>query len=648
MQKYKFAFISNSDEFGEVVKQYSDPMTDDLIVRLATMEEAIPVARRFLDEGVEVILGGGGTGALLAKTIGQPVVKIARTHLDILCAFIKAKDYGSYIGLTSFAKPTYGIEIFEKLLSIKIRQIVFNTTAELMNGIAKAVDEGINCLVGGGICKKIAASLGGKGIVVLPTKETILQALQEARVIALARRVERENTKQLQTILESLKEGVIVIDNNGRIKIFNPIAANILGVKLQDTVGKPLKEVLKGTGLLKVLITGKPEMDKIRRVGDVDIVINTFPIVVNGEMRGIVATFREALKIQSIERKIREKLYAKGFVAKYTIGDITGQSLAIKQLLEKIKKYAQTDATILIEGETGTGKEIVAQSIHNLSNRKERPFIAINCSALPESLLESELFGYEEGAFTGARKGGKIGLFELAHEGTIFLDEIADISPGVQVRLLRVLEEKEVMRIGGDRIIPVDVRIISSTYKNLWQEVMVGRFRMDLYFRLAILRLYLQPLRERLEDLPYIAQELFSKYMSENLAFAQKVPQKILERMQKYYWPGNIRELDSLIKEYTILRDNSVSDEHLFLELLEELIMNHMAVSKETNIPSSEELKPDHLPKTLKERLDEYEKEIIKETLREVQFNKKEAARRLSISETTLWRRLYLSGGNNQ
>lgn len=634
-RNYKFAFISNSAELGELVKRCADPSTEDLVIKLATMEEAVSVAKEFLAEGVEVILGGGGTGSLLAQTLGQPIVKIARTHADIVRALIKAKNYGSYIALTSFATPTDGIEIFEELLSIKIRQIVFNTTEELINGISGAFDEGVKCIVGGGICKKIITSLGGVGIVVLPSKEVILQALREARAIASVRRREQEDVAQLRTILETIKEGVIVIDNGGKVKIFNQMAADIFGIVLKERLGEPLPNVIKGTGLLKVLKTGLPEIDIIRRVGDVDIVINTIPIVISGEILGVVATFKEAARIQNIDRKLKEKLYIKGFVARYTIDHIKGESLVMRQLVDRTRKYATTDATILIQGETGTGKEILAQSMHNLSDRRGKPFVAINCSALPESLLESELFGYEEGAFTGAKKGGKIGLFEMANGGTIFLDEIADIPSSLQVRLLRVLEEKEVMRIGGDRIVPVDVRIISSTYKDLREEVNLGKFRADLYFRLAVLKLDIPPLRKRPEDISSIVQEILYKYGRGT----KRISDKMVDRMKGYNWPGNIRELDSLIKRYVVLLGNLESDDHLLYELLQELDDTRGIGAKKGSIIHGE-LQIDTPPKTLKERLDEYEKIIIEETLKETQFNKRETAKRLGISANTLWRKL--------
>ena len=634
-KKFKFAFISNSKELAELVQRHADPASEEVITKLATMEEALPIAQQFLAEGVEVILGGGGTGSLLFHTLGQPVVKIARTHLDILRALMKARDFGKDIVLTSFARPTDGIEVFEELLSIRVRQLIFKTTEELITGITAAVHAGVSCIVGGSICTKIVISLGGNGVFVIPSKEVVLQALQEARAIAASRRKEKEDTEQLRTILETIKVGVIVIDNDGKIKIFNQMASDIFGLEMPKAIGHPLPEVIKGTGLLNVLKTGEPEIDQIRRIGNVDIVINSLPIKVDGRTKGCVATFKEAMRIQNIDRKLREKLYAKGFVARYTIDRIRSESAKMALLLEQVRKYAPTDETILIQGETGTGKEILAQSIHNLSRRKGKPFVAVNCSALPESLLESELFGYEEGAFTGARKGGKIGLFELANGGTIFLDEIADIPASLQVRLLRVLEEKELMRVGGDRIVPVDVRILISTYKDLAREVQMGKFRIDLYFRLAVLTLHIPPLRERPEDIPGLAQELLDLYSQGR----KTISAAMLQQLQGHHWIGNILELDSLIKRYVILLDRAKTDDRLLAGLLEDLRKSHMGLRDEGQ-PTFADNAPGYGAKPLKVKLEEMEKDLIREALRECQFNKKRAAQKLGISVNTLWRKL--------
>ncbi len=630
--RYRFAFVSNSSEIADVVKAFANPETEEMVVRLATMEKAVPVAKALLDDGIEVIMGGGGTGSLLARTIGQPVIKIARTHLDVITALMDAKKHGEYIALTCFKEAAHGLEIFENLLSIKIRQIVFITTNELKNGIAAAVREGVDCVVGGGICRKIAGSLGCEGVIVLPSEEVVSQALHEARAVAAARRKEAEYTRQLQTILQIIKEGVIVVDNTGRIKTFNQMAADILGIELDSATGKSLSEAVKGTGLLQVLSTGRPEFDQIRRVGGINIVINSLPIQMDGKNMGAVATFKEAERIQAIDRKVREQLYCKGFVAKYTIDQMASDNPAMKQLVKKAEKYTRTDETIMIQGETGSGKEFLAHSLHNLSRRKRKTFVAINCSALQETLLESELFGYEEGAFTGAKKGGKIGLFELASGGTLFLDEIADISTGLQVRLLRVLETKEVMRVGGDRYVPVDVRIIISTNKDLSRQVRKGNFRRDLFFRLSVLKLNLPPLKERPEDIEKIALALLKKYSNG----AKRISGKAMAWLRAYPWPGNIRELDSFVKIYVILLGDTPSSDHLVRELLHEFRSEHRVVASGDGFQYNE--LPEITTKTLRDRVAAFEVAVIRQVL--AGHNRRESARHLGISVNTLWRKL--------
>jgi len=634
-KKFRFAFVSNSSEIARAVKVYADPRQEEVIIKLATMEEALPVARTLLAEGVDVVLGGGATGKLLRRSLDQPVVTIARTHLDVLRALIKAQKKECCVGLTSFEQPTDGVDIFARLLDMRIQQIIFNSSTELVAGIRKAVGEGVECVVGGGICSEIASSLGVEGIVVTPSNEVIQRAFEEARSIAAAQRKEREKAEQLQIILQTVVEGVIGVDAEGQVNILNQTAAELLRLDPEAAVGKPLPEIVKGAGILKVLETGMSDIDQIRRIVDTDIVINSIPVKADGKVRSVVSTFRQASRIQNIDRKLKEKLYAKGWVAKYTLDHFKGQSREIAQLRDKAARYAEADTTILIQGETGTGKEILAQGIHNASDRKDKPFVAINCSALPETLLESELFGYEEGAFTGAKRGGKIGLFELANEGTMFLDEIADIPQSLQARLLRVLEEKEVMRVGGDRIIRVDVRIISSTYKELAVEVKNQRFRADLYFRLAILRLHIPPLRNRIEDVPLLAQELFSRYCEGT----GKMPAGIVKQLKEYEWPGNVRELDALLKSYAVLLGRKNSDEKLFQELFAEVRANELISPSPVQQPSPG-LRIDRYKSNLKEIVEQFEVEQINEVLRDCKFNRQEAAKLLGISVNTLWRKL--------
>jgi transcriptional regulator with PAS, ATPase and Fis domain len=288
---------------------------------------------------------------------------------------------------------------------------------------------------------------------------------------------------------------------------------------------------------------------------------------------------------------------------------------------------------VLIIGATGTGKEIIAHSIHNLSRRARGPFVSINCGAISGDLLESELFGYEEGAFTGSRRGGKAGLFELAHNGTIFLDEIGDAPKRVQTRLLRVIQEKEIMRIGGDCLIPVNVRIIAATNKDLNNEVASGRFREDLFFRLNILHLFIPPLRDRIEDLPLLISRLICRKARKNQLLPVTVPQRCLDQLARLDWPGNVRQLSNFLDRLIILCEGTFSDK-IFNELFTELVEYSLAQ------PDAAAKPPAGLKNMMKEKSRGEEARIILTAFEACGFNKDLTAKHLGISRTTLWRKL--------
>jgi transcriptional regulator, propionate catabolism operon regulatory protein len=638
--RYRFAFVSNSAEIAATVKAFCDSELEQMEIRLATMEEAIPVARELLDTGVEVVLGGGATGKLLRKSLDQPVVTIARTPLDVLRALIKAKNLGKEIVLTNFDVLMEGLELYEELLGIRIDQLVFQTTRELVETLERKVRNGGKVVVGSGFCREICNSFSTEAIVIYPSREVIVRALEEARAIARESRKKQGDKRKLIAILQSISEGVISIDAQGTVTLLNETAARKLGLETEEIVGKPLPDPARGLGMLHVLETGVPDIDQIRRVAGSDMVVNTLPVQWDNKIQAVVSSFKLASRIQSIDRKLKQKLYTKGFVARYTMGHLKGESPAMQQLRQKTAKYAATDAAVLILGETGTGKELLAQAIHNASLRRSRPFVAVNCAALPETLLESELFGYEEGAFTGAKRGGKPGLFELANEGTIFLDEIADISAALQVRLLRVLEEREVMRLGGDRFVPVDVRLITSTWHDLAHEVKRRRFRSDLYFRLAVLRLNMPALRDRTGDLPLLLRDLMQRCGVSSTVLRDLITPELETEFASYLWPGNVRELDSLVRRFVALRRGAPDED---AALLRSLLREIKEAGFDTCVPVFQGAGGDHeLPAhaDLRQSVAEYESHVIRRTLAECGNDRLEAARRLGISTNTLWRKL--------
>ena len=331
------------------------------------------------------------------------------------------------------------------------------------------------------------------------------------------------------------KDNVLCSCNEGAEKILNKRSGAILGNNAEELLPNiPFKEVKK---------KGEEIKARLIKIGEEYINLSIIPIIKAENYMGAFAIFQEFKEEEKKQNELRRQLLNKGHRAKYTFDDIIGENSTMLKLKALAQKMARIDSDILITGESGTGKELFAHAIHNYSHRKDYPFIVVNCAAIPETLLESELFGYEEGAFTGAKKGGKIGLFEFAHMGTLFLDELEGMSPTLQVKLLRVIQEKEIMRIGGDKVINVDVRIIATTNEELRELVKEGKFRKDLYYRMSAFPLIIPPLRERKDDL-YLLTEKFMRNSGADFRFSPKAK----KAFEMYNWEGNIRELKNYIE----------------------------------------------------------------------------------------------------
>lgn len=370
--------------------------------------------------------------------------------------------------------------------------------------------------------------------------------------------------KNLGVVLERIQEAIITIDEKGKIEIFNSLAEEFFNLKIRDNIGQQYEQALADYPDIVKFISMKGEnCDSIYSLGEKKFLaslteINSF------DETSTICSFVEVSSLQRLEEAVRRKLHEKGYVAKYTFADIIGQSRVLYQAKTKAQKFAIHDLTVFISGESGTGKELLAQAIHNQSMRAEGPFIAINFAAIPETLVESELFGYEEGAFTGALKGGKAGLFEQAHKGTIFLDEIGDAPMTIQSSLLRVLQEGEVMRLGASKVIPVDVRIIAATNKDISTLVEEGKFRKDLYYRLKVLPINMPPLRERKQDIPLLING-FMKQLNQH----KRLSPGVLEALLRYDWPGNVRELFNYLKyALALCEGNTIQIEDMPPDLL--------------------------------------------------------------------------------
>jgi len=455
----------------------------------------------------------------------------------------------------------------------------------------------------------------------------------------------------IQAALESFPNFVIV-DNNGRIVYVNEVYAKLLGTTKESAIGKSVEAVIPDTRLQIVLKTGKEEIGSVMALYDhskgheVSVVCNRIPIKENGKVIGALAATTmnnifdvaklhkeiEAIKLEN--RFYQEKLDAME-KSMNPLERIIGQSAAIKNLKKVISDYADSNLTILITGETGVGKEVFAKAVHQMSNRTYNNYVKINCAAIPSTLLESELFGYADGAFTGAVKGGKIGKFELADKGTLLLDEIGEMPMDLQVKLLRVLQEKEFERVGGIKTIPFTARLICCTNQNIETMIAEGKFRQDLYYRINIVEMLIPPLRERPEDIEPLSRFFLHRINQENHLHIQGIDEKVIELFQSYEWPGNIRELEHVIERAAVVcRKDMISTKELGF-FIDKQKRKGIGLTDEGS--QQAHLSEDY---SLRRQTQNTEKELIIQALRQTGGNKTKAAKLLNIDRSRLYNKI--------
>ena len=374
------------------------------------------------------------------------------------------------------------------------------------------------------------------------------------RVFARGLRLE----SQFEILMEILDEGIVGVNERGEVFASNHKLEEITGIPGARALQRPAAEVYPFVPFARCLAERAPQPAQVVSANGVNMNVAVAPVLRGGACIGAFATVQRFSDAENRQNELRSQLLHKGYRAKYTFDDVVGRSPAIQRCITILKKMCQTQLPVLLIGETGTGKEIFAHAVHNASPRRNGPFVAINCAAMPENLLESELFGYEEGAFTGARKGGKPGLFEFAHKGTLFLDEVEGMSTALQCKLLRVLQEREIMRVGGNRIVSVDVRIVAATNENLDKMVEEGTFRRDLYYRLNTLPVLIPPLREREGDLLLLIDH-FRKGIGASFTLSPELERLLLT----HQWRGNIRELRNVVEYFSYTGSPMVGPEEL-------------------------------------------------------------------------------------
>lgn len=611
----------------EVLDKGFDDAVTDVRGRLAEASRGVGQPGAVPD----VLVAAGSNGAFLRQRLDLPVALVKVNGFDVMRSLAHARRATPHIALVTYQHELPEWQMLNEVFGLGIVHRTYRDETEARLIVQELRERGIRAVVAPGLVADLADEAGLQGIF-LYSHDAVREALDDAVEIARVARIELARRERLNTILAQLREGVVAVDMQERIETLNPAMEQLLGAPAERLLGRRLSDVAPELSLDDTLRAGRTELEAIQRVGTRMLVTSRLPITEQGRQTGAVLACQDPVTIQRVDRHLRsrqrQELQAQqrsSHATRYTLEDLVGSSPAMARTRELARRCAASDATVLIVGESGTGKELLAQGIHQASRRAGQPFVAINCAAFPEGLLESELFGYEEGAFTGSRRGGKAGLFEAAHTGTLFLDEIGDMPAALQTRLLRVLQEREILRIGATEPTPIDVRVIAATHHDLGAAARAqpageaGGFRRDLYYRLNILRLDLPPLRERRADLPELCERLLTKAAARLQTDAEPARQhlpQLLQHCARHDWPGNVRELENLLERLLVVGS---------LE----------AVLDTAQVPV-----PPATPPRLRAEREAAERDRIQAVLAACGGNRGLACQRLGISRSTLWRKL--------
>lgn len=686
----KILYMLTEDYLEEPVYKLAEEIGVEVILfhisRDASDEEMKAYISQWEDMGVDIILCRGSWSSRLSgmakRAYVMPLKFSFETTIAILCGY--RKENPGFFGaerrkvlLISSYKLPLNMEILDELFNAEFTNVCFRSrdVDEEMIELARGFD-----LV---ICgNKHNAAMRRLGInsyyQVISENQTLHDNFVMADILAQSRKQLQEKNDEIRNILDNSFNAVISMDREGIIRQGNGQLKRYFKRDLNDIIGKSIYEFIPSLepGLVqKVVDTATGFYGELVEFDNRILVMNSFPVYSKGTVSGAALHFEELRQIERVEQKIKAEFYNKGLVAKYSFDDIIGQSQSMEQAKSYAREFAKHSSNVLIYGESGTGKELFAQSIHNQSSRKNGSFVAVNCGALPNNLLESELFGYVGGAFTGASKNGKKGLMELAHKGTIFLDEISEMDLMGQVRLLRVLEERVISRIGDDRVIPVDVRIVAASNKNLKKLVEEGKFRVDLYYRLNVLMLKIPPLREREGDIE-ILTDRFIQHFGELNKKQIEVSREAMDVMVHYPWRGNVRQLRNFCERLVIISNKRTVERGFVIQQLNDSYFevigsdleqadssgsSHTDTAKrkeeglETGSRKEKGREPVRREQTdgeerekrrtlLAKAGDSEEKQRLLEALNQAKGRRDVAAELMGISKTSLWRRMKKFG----
>lgn len=561
-----------------------------------------------------IVVRGITSKALQKKYPELTIVTIKMDTYDVSMALLEIKKNYKDVKKVGLILPSAFISsasMLSELSGLEIIQRDVSDEEEMERAIEELKKEGCEAFIGGLTLMHICSTRGYKYAHIKTGRSAIETSINEAISASHILDRERKRLGLMKSLVDNTPDSLLIIDEDGLVTAANQAASSFF--KRNNLIGVNAKELFPFE-----VYNVTEDVEVVQKIGEHTVLITEHPVRIEGEKRATYVLMRLLNDIIQTEKKVSGKLKEKGLVAKYSFSDIVAEDVSMKQLIAKALRYAEVEGNVLLTGETGTGKELFVQSMHNASPRRNKPFVAVNCATLSEQLLESELFGYTEGAFTGASKGGKTGLFELAQGGTIFLDEIGELPLRFQAKLLRVIQEKEIRKIGGDEFIPVDVRIMSATNQNIPELIEKGLFRQDLYYRINLLKLNIPPLRERKNDIPYIFRRFVERKSKALNIVPPRVEEEALEALKNYSWPGNIRELRNVAERAVIFSSSNTITIDTIMEIDVDQDIEKEEAKKDEKILTTKELYEGYLESGL--TLTKY-------------------ALRVGMSRTTLWRR---------
>jgi transcriptional regulator with PAS, ATPase and Fis domain len=623
----EICLLAPYEALAEVARTLAGDFAFDVVV--ANLEEALGHLARLEASGCHVLISRGKTAQLLRAHTHLPVIDIQISAHDALAVMADLVHSDARIAIVGHPDVVRRCESVASQLGLAAEVVPLEGDSEFdyarMEETVRSRLAGwrVDVMIGDTIPLSRFARMAERYRLISSGPESVREALVSAATLMAAIERDRAERDRVCAILDMFQKAVFSLDGEGRVTHANLTAASIFGIGRAEMIGEPIERFDPAFAVARdMLEAGEREVGRVVTTRRGEMVTYFYPMGGESGVRSLVFAFEPVEGLYSIERKVRhQENQRQRFIARHRLDQQISHEPEMTARLALLSRYARTEATILVTGESGTGKEIYAQGIHNASRRAAGPFVAINCGALPPSLLESELFGYVEGAFTGAARRGRKGLFELAHRGTLFLDEIGEIDKSLQTRLLRVIQEREVMRLGAEQPIPIDVRLVAATNQSLEDMIAEGTFRQDLYYRLNVLEFETLPLRRRRADIEPTAREMLRAAARRHGTPARDLAPDLVRVLLDYEWPGNFRQLGNVMERIAIVAGTEVVD-------------------LETAAPALKELrrKRRHIAADLDGTMDDVRRRAVRRALAEAEGSRTRAAQRLGVDRSTLTR----------